>query len=84
MKRESRVNRVLVIDEVDVFFDEHYFGKLYAPGVAIDGPEVKRLIKFIWQNHSDKRLNRLVFQAEEYRNLINALPHLTELLKNQV
>ena len=75
---------MLVIDEVDVFFDENYFGQIYAPGVAIEGPEVKRLIKFIWENHTDKKLNRLAFQSEEYKNLVNALPHLTELLKNQV
>jgi hypothetical protein len=63
LRHENRVNRVLVIDEVDVFFDENYFGKLYAPGVAIDSPEVRKLIKFIWEHHSDNKLNRLALQS---------------------
>lgn len=84
LKRESRVNRILVIDEVDVFFDEHYFGQLYTPGVAIDAPEVKKLMQYIWANHNDKKLNKMTFQSAEYQALIDLYPHLTELLKNQV
>ncbi len=73
-----------MIDEVDVFFDEKYFGQLYTPGVAINAPEVKTLMRFIWEHRNDDRLNRVTFQSEEYANLLNLYPHLKELLKNQV
>lgn len=54
------MNRILVIDEVDVFFDEQYFGKLYSPAIVIDGPEVKRLIELIWKNRSEEKLKSIV------------------------
>lgn len=65
-----------MIDEVDVFFDEKYFGQLYTPGVAINKPEVKALMKFIWDHRNDEQLNKMTFQSEEYANLLNLFPHL--------
>lgn len=47
-ENKEKSKRILVIDEVDVFFDENYFGQLYMPGIVLDAPEVKNMIKFIW------------------------------------
>jgi hypothetical protein len=45
--------QILLIDEVDVFFSESFFGKLYKPLAQITGPEVYALIDYIWENRKN-------------------------------
>lgn len=40
--------KVLVIDEIDVFFDERFYGKLYCPSINITNENIQNLIKLIW------------------------------------
>lgn len=46
---------------MDVFFDAKYFGNIYNLGVALDGPEVQNLIKYVWMNKNDNRLHLSIF-----------------------
>jgi hypothetical protein len=47
--------QILLIDEVDVFFSENFFGNTYMPQAEIKGPEVGALTDYIWHN-KDKKL----------------------------
>lgn len=38
----------MVIDEVDIFFDEEFFGNAYAPTLKLNGPIVRKFIKLVW------------------------------------
>ena len=49
--------QILLIDEVDVFFSESFFGNTYMPQAQIDGKEVEALTDYIWL----KRKNGLTF-----------------------
>ena len=51
----SRVSgpRVLLIDEVDVFFSESFYGQVFVPRATIKSPEITQLIEDIWENKDD-------------------------------
>ena len=44
---------ILLIDEVDVFFSESFFGNTYMPQAEIKGPEVQALTDYIWENRDE-------------------------------
>jgi hypothetical protein len=72
-------NMILIIDEVDVFFEERYFGKLYRPAISLTNNNIKEVIKFIWKNkslYSDLALKQATQQTVSYQNIINEWPHL--------
>lgn len=49
--------KVLLIDEVDVFLSDKYYGGLYIPCVHLRSPSVKALLDSIWKNKSVRSLN---------------------------
>lgn len=74
--KKDQVKRILVLDEVDVFFDERYFGEIYRPGIKIDGQKVRDLLSFIWKNRGDKHtkiqtLRNTIKNSQPYLNLVN-------------
>lgn len=44
---------ILLIDEVDVFFDQDFYGNCYLPFAEVKGPEVIALAKFVWTAWND-------------------------------
>eukprot|EP01133_Synstelium_polycarpum_P020204 gene20204-24226_t len=50
---------ILLIDEVDVFFSENFYGRTYSPATQIECPSLIRLIKFIWSNRKTIKLEGL-------------------------
>ncbi len=49
----TRLRRVLLVDEVDVFFSEDFYCRPYKPGCDITSPEIKELFKTIWNRRSE-------------------------------
>jgi hypothetical protein len=48
---QSRKNLdILLIDEVDVFFSEEFFGEVVRPAIVIKLEEAKNIIQFIANN----------------------------------
>jgi len=41
---------ILVIDEVDVFFQKEFYGQLYTPVASLSNPSIMALIEYIWNN----------------------------------
>lgn len=41
----------MIIDEVDVFFDQNYYGNTYCPAITLDGPEIMNLLHFVWKSN---------------------------------
>jgi hypothetical protein len=37
-----------VIDEVDIFFDDNFFGSTYCPAIKLNDPTVTRLLEYVW------------------------------------
>lgn len=45
--KEKRT-KILLIDEVDVFFSKEFFGALYKPSAVLKNPSISELLKYIW------------------------------------
>ena len=45
--------RILLIDEVDVFFGEGFYGNTYNPVAKLQNPELIALFKYIWNNRNN-------------------------------
>ena len=74
MKQNPKKEKVLLIDEVDVFFSKDFYGALYNPSVLLKDPKISDLLKYIWQERStitySKALNSPAFCAckEKFKN----------------
>lgn len=62
--------RVLLIDEVDVFFSEDFYGNSYQPLAEIASPEFRALVEHIWSQRTDLSALRVnvIKQGVEYQN----------------
>ena len=49
--------KVLLIDEVDVFLSEKFYGGTYTPSVYLKDPSIKTLLDTIWQNRTVRNLD---------------------------
>ncbi|CAF4058236.1 unnamed protein product [Rotaria magnacalcarata] len=58
MAKTKRIRpKVLLIDEVDVFLSDEYYGGIYTPVVYLKHPVIKTLLDTIWTNRSIRTLN---------------------------
>ena len=46
--------KILLIDEVDVFFSPEFYGRLYCPSAQINDKYISELIDYIWQNKKNE------------------------------
>jgi hypothetical protein len=67
--------RVLLIDEVDVFFSDRFYGSVYTPSCCVADPAVARLILALWERRADPALRlRAAQEWPEYAACCRALP----------
>ena len=78
--------RVLLVDEVDVFFSEDFYGNYYKPTLPLRHKHVSTLLKYIWRHRdSDKQLRLAAVQgSQEYRNCLSVLRNCDDLLEQCV
>jgi energy-coupling factor transporter ATP-binding protein EcfA2 len=53
-KKEQERAKILLIDEVDVFFSNNFYGELYCPAACIKLPNVSTLAKAVWAAKNPK------------------------------
>jgi len=56
--------KILLIDEVDIFFNKEFYGNVYNPAASLKGPEITNLIHYIWNNRNSLNFNSLKTSAE--------------------
>jgi predicted transcriptional regulator len=95
--RDSATPRILLVDEVDVFFDEQLYSSCYVPSLTLRGPEITAFIKELWTFHKRGDRNvltvtsimqwpiynacRVIYKGWEFL-IDNSLSHLIEGLKH--
>ncbi|CAF3095788.1 unnamed protein product [Rotaria sp. Silwood2] len=52
-------HKVLLIDEVDVFLSDKFYGGMYTPSVYLRDPSIKNLLDSIWQNKTVRNLGSI-------------------------
>lgn len=62
MGSNNQLNRqrpkLLLVDEVDVFFTKDFYGNSYTPLARLNDPLIQNLIKFIWTNRKTTTNNK--------------------------
>lgn len=78
--------KVLVIDEIDVFFDERFYGELYSPSISFESKNIKDLIKLVWREVKKTKnvSSNSIIQTNEFKAIISEYPQLQKFFQNQV
>ena len=73
--RAKKRTKVLLIDEVDVFFSEDFYGKTFNPVTRFRTPQTDEIQRFIWDNRT-----RLSLPGTSLPDLVKALPAYAVLI----
>lgn len=80
--------KILLIDEVDVFFSKEFYGNLYTPSVTLQDPTITALANYIWENRKLKLTLNGVTATPEYqaccRKFQNWEPLIAEAVKDML
>ena len=78
--------RMLLIDEVDVFFQKEFYGNVYSPLAKVCDSTVSALLCHIYTNRADpKQLSlRNIYNSQAFQACISRFPNWTELLEESV
>jgi len=79
--------KILLIDEVDVFFSKEFYGNVYTPSTVLRDPTVTALINFIWESRANLSY-KLVMGSTEFKaccqRYANWEPVIVEAVKNML
>ncbi|XP_065682287.1 uncharacterized protein LOC124816231 [Hydra vulgaris] len=71
--KKSTRPMILLIDEVDVFFNKDFYGSLYTPLARIKNPSIADLTHYIWSHRKEKLTLKQIQSTLEYQNCCNYL-----------
>jgi hypothetical protein len=80
-------DEILLVDEVDVFFGNEFYGQTYNQVVEIREPEIQEILKKIWiaWNQGGRRLKlNDIKSMPEYSRLLSKLSSFSFLLENEI
>ena len=85
---EQKKNRILLIDEVDVFFDERYFGQNFRWSVTLRDKCISNICDLIWNNDESKKKH--VWSSKAYLKCREKFPkwmplidiHIKEMMRD--
>eukprot|EP00041_Stephanoeca_diplocostata_P038836 m.1559437 g.1559437 ORF g.1559437 m.1559437 type:complete len:2778 (+) comp25276_c0_seq3:118-8451(+) len=88
-RKKHKNNRVLLIDEVDVFFSAAFYGNTYDPIALIRGPQVNALMHMIWNDRAATPSDILskVRASDEYKSILDGIgadPRRQQIIRDQV
>ena len=87
-KRRNRAS-ILLIDEVDVFFNKDFYGNTYTPGAVLKDATIRQLTDLIWNNYckNGQKLT-LTFSAikksKEYNGCKKRFGHWMDLINEAI
>ena len=58
--------KILIIDEVDVFFHKDFYGDVCTPSVSLSDPTIQELTDYIWNNRASNLRLAHVIKSEPY------------------
>jgi len=73
MKKKEKNTRakILLIDEVDVFFSREFYGNIYTPSINLQDPSITSLVNYIWTQRKSKLTLTQIKQTDEYKACCN-------------
>ncbi|CAF4470583.1 unnamed protein product [Rotaria sp. Silwood2] len=76
--------KILLIDEVDVFFSRDFYGNVYTPAASLKEPTITSLVNYIWTQRKSKLNLNKIKEAQEYRNCCVRFPKWESLIKEAI
>uniref|UniRef100_A0A7S4GCW1 SecA DEAD-like N-terminal domain-containing protein n=1 Tax=Eutreptiella gymnastica TaxID=73025 RepID=A0A7S4GCW1_9EUGL len=76
----DRNQRILMIDEVDVFFTRRFYGNTYNAGALLRSPEAAAFIAYVWNNRSQQSEQDMM-HSKEYQDLMDCYPSCPNLIR---
>eukprot|EP00475_Leptophrys_vorax_P026879 TRINITY_DN38247_c0_g1_i1.p1 TRINITY_DN38247_c0_g1~~TRINITY_DN38247_c0_g1_i1.p1 ORF type:complete len:867 (-),score=213.86 TRINITY_DN38247_c0_g1_i1:52-2469(-) len=80
LKQSGSKERILLIDEVDVFLDKSFYGNLYLPVATLTSENIFRCARFLWSNRSAIHNLNAIKSSTEYKEVVNEFPGQKDLL----
>lgn len=79
-----KCTKILLIDEVDTFFNRDFYGSLYTPSASLRDPTITSLVSLIWAQRKSKLNLSKVKATEEYKYCCARYPKWTTLIEETV
>ncbi|CAF2540249.1 unnamed protein product [Rotaria sp. Silwood2] len=76
--------KILLIDEVDVFFSRDFYGNIYIPATSLKDPSITLLINYIWAQRKSKLTLNRVQGTQEYKNCCIRFPKWELLIQEAI
>ncbi|ETN97163.1 hypothetical protein RFI_40367 [Reticulomyxa filosa] len=77
-------SKILLIDEVDVFFNKNFYGGYYSAAATLRHDSITKLIDFIWEYRESDLTLEEVKQCNEYKACCNVLKEWDSLLDEAI
>ena len=74
--------RILLIDEVDVFFGKDFYGELYTPNAILKDQTIFELLQYIWREKESISFHKLK-TSNEFLNVVNKFKGWEQLIEEQ-
>ena len=86
VKRATDRPRILLIDEVDVFFSKDFYGNVYRPMASISDETITDLISYVWSIRENRTALKFsaVTKSAQYKSCLSKYSHCESLIAESV
>jgi len=82
-QKEKNRQKIVLLDEVDVFFSPEFLGNVYKPMETLRGKIIEEVLDYIWRNRKNDDLSfRIIKESEEYKRLVRNYDTWEILIEN--
>ncbi|CAF4542845.1 unnamed protein product [Rotaria sp. Silwood2] len=86
MKNNQHIKRskILLIDEVDVFFNREFYGNVYTPAASLRDRTITSLVNFIWKERKSRLTLNKIKDTDEYKICCAKFPTWEPLIQEAI
>ena len=84
LRTTKGVTRILLIDEVDVFFKRQFYGGTLNAGVLLQSPSIENLIKLIWSHRNGACSLESIKSTKEYSLVTTEFADIAPVIESAV
>ncbi|CAF0898623.1 unnamed protein product [Adineta steineri] len=84
ISKANKRAKILLIDEVDIFFSREFYGNLYTPVASLRDPTITALVYLIWSQRNSNMNFGQVEKTTEYKACVDRYPNWKKLVDEAV
>ncbi|KAL4456870.1 hypothetical protein ABPG74_014508 [Tetrahymena malaccensis] len=84
LKETSQIPKILLIDEVDIFFSSEFYGNLYIPQARLSDKTIQDLALLIWKNRQNNISLEFIQGSSEYQECIKKFKNLNYIIDESI